>query len=181
MTEPVIAAAAVVQALAAVAQVGLAFVLWRATTRYVGITSEQLSELREQQSRLSQREASAARAAISRIKTVLRDLPQSLPEGYAKMDLDPAPRWSEHDVELAIGTSDRLAPVPEGIRLREHLDALERIRSRYASTPEPVPTTSGVDRLEWQERIQQAKTVLLAMDGALETIAMRPGAAAEQR
>jgi hypothetical protein len=150
VTDSLIATAAVVQALTALAQVALAFALWRATTRYVGITNDQLTELRAQQARLSQRESGAARAAISRIKSVLRDLPQSLPEGYAKMDLDPAPRWSESDLELALGVSDRLAPVAEGLRLREHLDGLSRIRTRYTAAPDSVPMTSRIDQVEWQ-------------------------------
>lgn len=107
-----------IQAIAALAQVGLAFVLWLATSRYVDLTRDlsvaaerQLVLLRHAQEHARRSDLVELAALCGRIRASMDELPQSTETHSWGTALRNAPLWSISDMGKLASLAAKAGPI----------------------------------------------------------------------
>jgi hypothetical protein len=170
-----------VQAAAAIAQVILAFVLWRATTkyvkltaRYVDLTAKLVEGNAEQLRQVRARDILARRADLVRIRqlvdsvgTSLRALPPEMKGSGVDSKMRTAPLWSREDVdELARLTANALPAAQHHARaLVPNLDWLaDRVGEVRSTTRESGFRYERLDADRWQVTMASLTAALDGID-----------------
>lgn len=125
-----------IQAFAAIAQVVLAFVLWRATSRYVNLTQDlsvaaerQLTLLRQTQDHSRRSDLIELSALCGRIMSSIEELPQTTQTYSWGTALRNAPIWNDSDMGTLANLAAKAGPT-YAHRLATVINDLEWIRTQ---------------------------------------------------
>jgi hypothetical protein len=163
-----------IQAAAAVAQVVLAFVLWRATTKYVDLTAKLLSNNQAQLKQIQEGTFAVKRARllrtrqlVNRLRTVLMDLPERLEGSGVDRKMRTTALWTDEPKELAKLVADSLPSVQsEASDVTNNIDWLsDRVGEVRRTTPEQGFRYERIDSVEWQNRRDRVLKALSSIDG----------------
>lgn len=165
-----------IQAGAAVAQAILAFVLWRATSKYVELTADlvatnqqQLNEVRNSRVHARHGQLVRLRQLAEQVRTLLAAFPDRLEGSGVDRSMRNLPLWDTEPRELVQLAANLLPVAPYAHEVATNIDWIaDRVRDVRKTTVEQGFRYERIDRLEWQTRRDR---VLKALAG-IENVAV---------